>query len=490
MPKQENTAINDLIGLRSQRPIDVDEPALFDAAAPVARLRPPPFGGSLAPIGAAIAPLPRRRAPAATPAQVPRQPIYADEDDDDSETTIGAPPQWPSVPSLGHEAESYTVNQPDTGPFAPQPLPAAPMYAAPIAAPIAAPQVGYAYPPAYAPAQPAYVRPAYPPPHAPPAYYQAPLDHTMRVRALPLEAEPSLASEVLATMARFWMPFAALGVIAMALAGYRLLKDDDKVAAAAPEAPIVMASVPADPVAAAPPTGKSPLAAAMVGERLAAEPTAEPIVEPTAAAVAVVEPDPNAVPASSKWQPTVAQPTIAPTQETVAVAAAEPAAEPTIETSAPAVEEPKPVARTSKPKKDRSQSRRAKRAAAKREKQVAMAEIAPTRTAKRPAAVAPAEPKETKVVTIAAAKPMKIGATTVASATGAASGGKLTVSSTPSTLIYVDGRNTGMMTPKTLSLPEGSHKITLLSPKDRIAKTISVDIAPGTSAKVSKDFTK
>jgi len=57
-------------------------------------------------------------------------------------------------------------------------------------------------------------------------------------------------------------------------------------------------------------------------------------------------------------------------------------------------------------------------------------------------------------------------------------------------LIYVDGRNTGMMTPKTLSLPEGSHKITLLSPKDRIAKTISVEIESGKSSQLSKNFTK
>ena len=110
----------------------------------------------------------------------------------------------------------------------------------------------------------------------------------------------------------------------------------------------------------------------------------------------------------------------------------------------------------------------------------------PAKSTKLEKVVATAEPR---VVAIAAAKPMKIGAASVA-AKGTGGAGKLTVASTPPTLIYVDGRNTGMMTPKTLSLPEGSHKITLLSPKDRIAKTISVEIESGKSSQLSKNFTK
>jgi hypothetical protein len=52
--------------------------------------------------------------------------------------------------------------------------------------------------------------------------------------------------------------------------------------------------------------------------------------------------------------------------------------------------------------------------------------------------------------------------------------------------IYVDGRNTGLMTPKTLSLSEGAHKITLI--KDKVAKTISVEIAAGKMASTSRTF--
>jgi hypothetical protein len=422
MPKQENTAINDLISLVSRKSIaEIDEPALFSTSPPAARLRPAPFGGSLSPIGATVAPLPRRRAPAATPPQVP---VGYSDYADDAATTIDPPASWGAVAPV--------VRHADTGPFAPPPLPQPP-YVPPAA-------IGYAYP----------VRPAYPPPHQPPAYYQAPYaEHldTMRVRALPLETDVSparaLAREVLETMVKLWIPFAALGVIAVVLAGYRLLRDDDRPAPQEPEAAIVMTAEPAEP-------------APVLAEAAVAEPV---VAEPPAA-------DADGVPEDSLWQPTRPQPTIAPR----------------VETDIEPVAEVKPSAR---PNKDRSSSRRAaKRAAAKRAKQIALAELAPTKRAKP----TKADPRETKVVAIAAAKPMKIGATTVA-AKGGGGAGKLTVASTPTTLIYVDGRNTGMMTPRTLSLPEGTHKITLLSPKDRIAKTISVEIEAGKSARLAKDFT-
>jgi hypothetical protein len=153
------------------------------------------------------------------------------------------------------------------------------------------------------------------------------------------------------------------------------------------------------------------------------------------------------------------------------------------ETVAAAVDEPiemEPVIRAKSTKNARASKRPAKRS-----KQVAIAET------QKPARIEKAAPveKPTKVVAIAGAKPMRIGATTVAPGKGTGTG-KLTVASTPATLIYVDGRNTGMMTPRTLALPEGSHTITLLSPKDRIAKTLSVDIAAGKSTSLSKTFTK
>ncbi len=403
MPKQENTAINDLIGFASRRPIDdIDEPALFSSPPPAAHLRPVPFGANLSPIGGTIAPLPRRRAPMSTPSQVPMYSDYAE----DAATTIDGPPRWSPPP------------------------PPPQQFAAPA------------------------IRPAYPAPHQPPAYYQAPYpDHleTMRVGAMPLHTGSTLGREIVTWIAKLWIPFAALGVIAMALAGYRLLGDDSAAApdaAAAVEAPpIVMAAAPAEPT--------PPIVAA---EPVAAEPVA---AEP----VAVVEPATTDVPTDSLWQPTKPQPTIAPPSETIE--------------SEPELEPAPTAAPTSQRAAKRAVKRAAKRAAkrTKREKQVAIVEK--TR---------PEKTRPEKTIAIAAAKPMKIGSTTVATKdTGA---GKLTIVSTPSTLIYVDGRNTGMMTPKTLSLPEGNHKITLLSPKDRIAKTISVEIAAGSSAKLTKDFTK
>lgn len=424
MPKQENTAINRLVGYSSRKPIaDIDEPALFSTAPPAARRRPPPLGANLSPAGATIAPLPRRRAPAATPPQVPLHSDYVD----DAATTVDPPAGWGAQP----------IAQPT-----PPPLP--PMPPMPTMLPV----------PAWAAVQQA--RPPYPAPHQPPAYYQAPApDQTMRVQPMPLEAERSLGAEILEWVAKLWMPFVALGVVAMTLGVYRLVNDKNELPPITSEPAIVMTAAPV---------------AAVAAEPVAAEP------------VAVA--DDHGVPKDSLWQPTKAQPTLAPRVETIAAIESEPAIE--IE---PATAEPvtprKPAARASS---ERSSSRRAakrasaKRASEQRAKRLALAELAPTRK-DPPKAAKP----ETTVVAIAAAKPMKIGAASAASATGS---GKLTVASTPSTLIYVDGRNTGMMTPKTLSLPEGSHKITLLSPKDRIAKTIAVEIEAGKSASLTKNFSK
>ena len=66
--------------------------------------------------------------------------------------------------------------------------------------------------------------------------------------------------------------------------------------------------------------------------------------------------------------------------------------------------------------------------------------------------------------------------------------GKLTITSTPAALIYVDGRSTNQMTPKTLTLPPGSHKITLLEVTSRKAKTQEVDVPAGGSAQIAKKF--
>jgi hypothetical protein len=66
--------------------------------------------------------------------------------------------------------------------------------------------------------------------------------------------------------------------------------------------------------------------------------------------------------------------------------------------------------------------------------------------------------------------------------------GKLMVSSSIPTLIYVDGRSTNLMTPKTLNLSAGSHKITLLELKSRKAKTVDIDVASGAVAKLDKKF--
>jgi hypothetical protein len=66
--------------------------------------------------------------------------------------------------------------------------------------------------------------------------------------------------------------------------------------------------------------------------------------------------------------------------------------------------------------------------------------------------------------------------------------GKLSVTSNVPALIYVDGRSTQMMTPKKFAVPAGKHKITLLEPTSKKAKTQDVEIMAGKTASIDKQF--
>jgi hypothetical protein len=66
--------------------------------------------------------------------------------------------------------------------------------------------------------------------------------------------------------------------------------------------------------------------------------------------------------------------------------------------------------------------------------------------------------------------------------------GRLAVTSNVPAMIYVDGRATGMMTPKKFAVPAGPHKVTLLEPESKKAKTQDVDIVAGKTASIDKQF--
>jgi hypothetical protein len=95
----------------------------------------------------------------------------------------------------------------------------------------------------------------------------------------------------------------------------------------------------------------------------------------------------------------------------------------------------------------------------------------------------PVEKKKTDKKEIAEA----VLAANIANKTAAASG-KLSVTSNVPAMIYLDGRSTGMMTPKKFAVPAGDHKITLLEPNTRKAKTQDVEILAGKTASVDKTF--
>ncbi|MBX3159177.1 MAG: hypothetical protein KF773_24625 [Deltaproteobacteria bacterium] len=75
----------------------------------------------------------------------------------------------------------------------------------------------------------------------------------------------------------------------------------------------------------------------------------------------------------------------------------------------------------------------------------------------------------------------------IANKTSSETGSILVTSNVPA-LIYLDGRNTRMMTPRQFSVPAGAHKITLLEPDTRKARTQDVKVLPGKTVAVEKQF--
>lgn len=453
MSKNESTAINDLIHLVSGR--IVEYPAASPEAADNLFVTAPPPPAAFVPVAAYFdpraisspmpAPLPRRRAPSATPMSVPQQPIFHD-DDDDEETQFD--PHFAHAGNQTLPAQAFPIPS-IASPLPAYPQPILPHYAYPTPAPLPpAPHVpGYdaterveRYEPLPQQAWPV-VQPSYP------VVSRTPFDcpDTVRVNPLPappLDAPPTLG-ELWSVAKRLALPFAGVAILAGILVG--LIIHKGRSSSTADATPVVMkVSAPVAVVAtvepiepAAPPTvsatgdtiGWKPTT---VQPTLAAAPTVEPIVEPVAAAdEAEIEMEPARVVKQSRSRRKAAR--VAPTAKRVAIVAPAPKAE-----RAPKVS-PKKVA-----------------APARDEDEIAAAIAAPVKGAK--------------------------------SAVKGTGPGTVTITSTPAALIYVDGRSLNQMTPKTLSLSPGAHKITLLEVKSRKAKTQEIDVAPGGSLSVAKKF--
>ena len=73
--------------------------------------------------------------------------------------------------------------------------------------------------------------------------------------------------------------------------------------------------------------------------------------------------------------------------------------------------------------------------------------------------------------------------------TAVAAMGTLQLGAKPQCKIYIDGKDTGLSTPqRTLEVKAGTRKITLVNNEFGIRETFSVEIKPGTTEKVIKDF--
>ena len=263
---------------------------------------------------------------------------------------------------------------------------------------------------------------------------------TLRVGALP----PAMPLSLRPSLGRYLLPMIGGVALVVFVAGYFLVRGDTSHPEAAP-----VASAAALPVAA-------PVKAA---------PIVSEIVEPQL-------PDPS-------WKHREAQPTI--------VAKSDPkndelAAPTPVEEPADEIEMAPMKATPAKAKK--SSARRAKRVAVVEIAKAAPAKAAPiTKPTKKPATVVAKSAKSDRDPILEEIEKPTKGAQ--AKATGP---GKLVISSSVPTLIYIDGRSTNLMTPKTMNLTAGTHKITLLELKSRKAKTVDVDIAAGTISKLDKKF--
>lgn len=385
MASNESTAIDDRIHLVPGRIMDdshrVHDDLFVTARSPIAPMPPP---------------LPRRRAPNATP---PAVRMIEDCSDDDSATQIDHVPQ-PIVPQYAYPTPARLPSEPyhpsldataRVEQFDPIPVP---VWAARAAAP--------------------------PPP--------GPLDklETVRVESLPPPPLVDPPRDELRVVLKLALPFAGLAIVLMFIGGYVVHHGQR---GHKREVPIVMTvSMPPAP---------APAVTAIVDE---APPTVTSTGEPIG------------------WRPKVVQPTFIAKPAVPAVAVDEAVIE----------LDPMPVA-TRRPASTPAAKQSVTRVA---------------RSARPEPAAAPARAGRADPVVVAIARPVKP-AKSAAKGSGA---GTLTITSTPSALIYVDGRSTNEMTPKTLTLAPGSHKITLLENTSRKAKTQEVDVPAGGSARVAKTF--
>jgi eukaryotic-like serine/threonine-protein kinase len=110
-----------------------------------------------------------------------------------------------------------------------------------------------------------------------------------------------------------------------------------------------------------------------------------------------------------------------------------------------------------------------------------LAERGPARPVREAAPREAAAPKEA-----AAPAPPPAAA---APASAAAGSGTLMLGAKPQCKIYIDGKDTGLVTPqRSLELKSGTRKVTLVNNEFNIKETFTVDVKPGQTEKVIKDF--
>jgi hypothetical protein len=71
----------------------------------------------------------------------------------------------------------------------------------------------------------------------------------------------------------------------------------------------------------------------------------------------------------------------------------------------------------------------------------------------------------------------------------ASADGTLMISTKPPCEIFIDGKPTGLITPqRAITLPVGTHKVTLVNNADKLKKTIAVEITADQPTKVIQDL--
>jgi len=99
------------------------------------------------------------------------------------------------------------------------------------------------------------------------------------------------------------------------------------------------------------------------------------------------------------------------------------------------------------------------------------------------------DPKLTKHVSVSLARSRRSATADAPKSSATTADGTLMISTKPPCEIFIDDKPTGLITPqRAITLPAGTHKVTLVNNAEKLKKTIAVEITADQPTKVIQDL--